>query len=113
MIEIPLPFYLSGPMTGMLHYNYPAFAAAALELRAQGYTVVSPHEIAFGDEYPGQLDYHIYLRGALIALLGCQSVVRLPGWAKSFGATTELAVASALEMPIYDYCDGRIVERAG
>jgi len=114
MIEIPQPLYLAGRMTGLSDYGYPIFAAAALALREQGYVVLSPHEFDFGDDgIAGSLPHSAYMRVCLGVLLTCQSVVRLPGWEKSFGATTELAVASALEMPIYDYCDGRIFERAG
>lgn len=38
--------YLCGPMTGLPEYNYPAFHAAAAELRAQGWRVVNPAENA-------------------------------------------------------------------
>ena len=38
--------YLSGPMTGLPDFNRPAFHAAAAALRAQGYVVINPAEVA-------------------------------------------------------------------
>lgn len=38
--------YLCGPMTGLPEYNYPAFHAAAAELRAQGWHVVKDRTIS-------------------------------------------------------------------
>lgn len=36
--------YLAGPMTGIEHYNFPAFNAAAVYLRSYGYEVFNPAE---------------------------------------------------------------------
>lgn len=36
--------YISGPMTGLSEYNYPAFHAAAQALREAGYHVTNPAE---------------------------------------------------------------------
>ena len=36
--------YVSGPMSGLPDLNFPAFHAAAAELRALGHTVVNPAE---------------------------------------------------------------------
>ena len=37
-------YYLAGPMSGYPQFNIPAFDTAAKELRALGYTIVSPAE---------------------------------------------------------------------
>ncbi|QOC56010.1 nucleoside deoxyribosyltransferase [Gordonia phage Clown] len=58
--------YLAGPMTGYPEFNYPAFTAAAENLRAQGLTVVSPHELHDGDT--GR-SWEFYVRAGLRALL--------------------------------------------
>ena len=88
--------YLAGPMTGYPEFNYPAFTAAAENLRAQGMTVVSPHELHDGDTTQ---HWTHYLRRDLHALLDCDALVLLPGWEKSRGATLEAAIAESLEMP--------------
>ncbi|WP_319942079.1 DUF4406 domain-containing protein [Pseudomonas quasicaspiana] len=37
--------YISGPMTGLPDFNFPAFAAEANRLRGLGFDVVNPAEI--------------------------------------------------------------------
>ena len=89
--------YLSGPMTGIPDYNYPAFHAAAAELRAAGHHVESPAE-------PGIVDgwtWADYLRRDIAQLVTCDAVSLLPGWAKSRGARLEVTIAQALGMDIY------------
>ena len=39
-----MKLYISGPMTGVPQYNFPAFDAAASHARAQGYEVINPAE---------------------------------------------------------------------
>ena len=38
--------YISGPITGMSDYNYPAFHAAAKRLRDKGHWVINPAELS-------------------------------------------------------------------
>ncbi len=38
-------YYLAGPMSGYPQFNFPLFHRVAAELRAQGYTIVSPAEL--------------------------------------------------------------------
>jgi hypothetical protein len=89
--------YIAGPMTGIPEFNYPAFNAAAAELRARGYTVVSPTELHDGDT---SRPYDFYLRLGLRALLDCDEIVLLPGWEDSRGACLEREIAQALGMAI-------------
>lgn len=104
--------YLAGPMSGYPAHNFPAFAAAAAALRARGFDVLSAHEILHdglrGDQ--AQLPHVRYLRDDLKQLLECDAVVLLPGWPTSTGARLELQVALGLQMPIYLYVDGALVD---
>jgi len=38
-------YYLAGKMSGLPHFNFPAFHAASAVLRAAGYDIVSPAEL--------------------------------------------------------------------
>jgi hypothetical protein len=84
--------YLSGPMTGLPDFNYPAFMAEAARLRAAGRVVVNPAE--FG-EVPG-FEWHQYLRRDIRLLTACTAIHMLPGWSKSKGARLEHHIAVEL-----------------
>ena len=60
--------YVSGPMTGIPEFNYPAFEAAARRLRDAGFDVVSPHEVNPLDG-PEQ-EWGWYIRRDVVALMG-------------------------------------------
>lgn len=99
--------YLSGPMTGLPDHNYPAFQAAAERLRAQGATVISPHELPAN--CPGCVHgamphlWAEHMRADLAALLTCNVIMLLPGWEQSRGAQLEKTVAEAVGMMVVDY----------
>ncbi len=84
--------YVAGPMTGLPALNFPAFHAAAAELRAQGWAVVDPadHGIVDGAEWADYLHYD------LARLSTCSSIYLLPGWSKSRGAALEAVCAYTL-----------------
>ena len=84
--------YISGPMTGLPDFNYPAFNAAAARLRAAGYNVVNPAE----KYLPTSAHWSEHLRADIKAMMDCDSVATLPGWAASKGAKLELSVARPL-----------------
>lgn len=88
--------YLSGPMTGMLAFNYPAFNAEAAKLRALGHRVFNPAE----SDLPEASTWQEHMREDLQALLGCNRIHLLPGFGTSKGAMLELVVAQALGMTI-------------
>lgn len=109
--------YLAGPMRGIPHFNFPAFHAAAKELRARGYKVFSPAERderllgsdfamsnANGDEIEAA-KHGFNRRTALAVNLDwiCQhadGVVLLPGWENSKGSLAERAAAEALGLEV-------------
>lgn len=87
--------YLSGPMSGIKDYNFPAFDEAAESLRQVGYTVVSPSE-GHG-ELPGMVPWCEYLRRDLIGLLShAHGVALLEGWTNSQGSQIEVGVADVV-----------------
>lgn len=88
--------YISGPMTGLPDYNYPAFNVAAAQLRAAGFHVESPAE----NKPPECGTWEGWMRIALKQLIDCHAVAVLPGWEKSKGALVEIQVASQLGMKV-------------
>jgi len=92
----PSTIYLSGPMTGKLAFNYPAFNAEAAKLRKLGHSVFNPAE----SDLPEAATWQEHMREDLQALLGCDRIHLLPGFGASKGAMLELVVAQALGMKI-------------
>jgi hypothetical protein len=90
-----MKLYVSGPMTGIPEWNFPAFQAASDTLRAAGYEVIDPSRHGAGAG-----TWESYLRRDLVEMLDCDGVALLPGWQGSKGANLEVFVAEALSMPI-------------
>jgi hypothetical protein len=107
-----MKIYLSGPMRGVPYFNFPRFMSETVKLRADGHEVFCPAEsdlVQYGPRVcaspTGNLadlkDINFSLREALFR--DCQyicntadTIVLLPGWQKSKGATAEHALAVAL-----------------
>lgn len=111
-------YYLAGPMTGRRNFNFPAFDAAAADLRAQGLHIVSPAELdrVFGfdprnmEGTSAELDALDWDRATAIrrdldAILHpeCRGVYLLPGWLNSRGSLVELALAKFLHKEVWEY----------
>ena len=88
--------YLSGAMTGKPDLNFPAFHAAAADLRARGFDVINPAELDAADTSP--MTWEQYLRRDIRHLMGADRIALLPGWEHSRGAKLELHIATALGM---------------
>ena len=86
--------YISGPMSGLPSYNYPAFYDAAMRLRLKGVEVLSPAEGAVTNDKM----WSDYMRRAIKMMCDCDCNVRLPGWQESRGARLETEIASALDI---------------
>ncbi len=88
--------YISGAMTGMPEYNYPAFFAAEEMLKEQGYDVVNPARSGVREGWC----WGDYVREDLKWLVECDKIAMIPGWENSKGARLERHIAQNLEMPI-------------
>jgi hypothetical protein len=110
--------YLAGPMRGHFLMNFPAFDAAAADLRASGIDVISPADLdrAAGFDptnLPKDWDWSRLPEGMLrevaerdlAAVLICDSIHLLPGWQESKGARAERAVAEWLGLGIFEYAN--------
>ena len=92
--------YIAGPMSGLPDFNYPAFNAAAAQLRAEGVQVINPAESDGGST--GK-PWEFYMRLALRGLLECDAIVLLPGWEESRGARIERRLAQDLGMTVTEW----------
>lgn len=93
-----MKLYLSGPMTGLPEYNFPAFEQARSQLRNMGHEVICPAEAGKVEGW----QWEQYMRRDIVMLMDAEAVVVLPGWENSRGATLEVDVASKIGMAIYD-----------
>lgn len=84
--------YIAGPMTGIEGLNYPAFDAAADELRARGHEPINPARRGIEPDWT----WVDYMRHAIRDVTNAEAIHLLPGWESSRGATLEAHIADAL-----------------
>jgi hypothetical protein len=89
--------YISGKMSGMPEWNFPAFMAADARLREAGYYTVNPAELN-----PHDTPWVDCLRKDLRYLTDVDGIAMIPGWENSRGARLELAVAIGLGLFVID-----------
>jgi hypothetical protein len=89
-------------MTGLPEFNYPAFHAAADQLRARGYKILNPAENKPAQDSPTWADW---MRLALAQVLAADGLAMLPGWENSRGAQVESFVARALGLEVRPLSD--------
>ena len=90
--------YIAGPMTGLPDFNYPAFDACAVSLRAQGFLVENPAD----NPEPPCGTWLGYMRMALRQLALCDGVAMLPGWGHSRGAVIEHQLGKNLGLAVHE-----------
>lgn len=108
--------FISGPMSGLEHYNVTAFAEAHAILREAGakwiYDPAVDWLVSTGDE----LGHSEYLRICIHEITRCMGMgrgqyydylVQLDGWEKSLGAKTEYEVAKACGIKVVSIKDVR------
>ncbi len=91
--------YISGPMTGIEQFNFPAFNDAAARWRAAGHEVFNPAE---KQEEGTGLSWQAYMKLDIKLLCDCEAIAMLPGWEKSRGASLEVYLATQLGMNVFD-----------
>lgn len=107
-----MKIYLSGPMRGVPYFNFPRFLEETKKLRAEGHEVFCPAESDLATYGPAVCEsptgdlkdiahINFSLREAL--LRDCEyicktadTIVLLPNWQNSKGATAERALGVAL-----------------
>lgn len=107
--------YLSGPMLGYEHFNFPAFEEASQKLRAAGLNVISAHEVKHEDDgAAGSLPWKEYLRVDIREMMDkANAIILLPRWYQSRGAQLEAFIAHSLNWPVFFYREGAIQDREG
>jgi len=116
--------YLAGPMSGLPQFNFPAFFAAAEQLRAAGFEVVSPAEIDHEEDKgaaltstDGDPSNRVAMNNKtwgdflardvkLLADTGIQGIVFLPNWQTSKGAKLEAFVGLLQGFKFWEYEEG-------
>jgi hypothetical protein len=88
--------YLSGPMSGIEDFNFPAFNAEATRLRAKGLHIVSPAEV----NPDTTMTWEQCLRADIKALCDCDAIALMPGWQQSKGAHLEMHIAHRLGLQV-------------
>lgn len=94
--------YLSGPMSGMPHYNFPAFDYAAAKLRAEGHEVFSPadNDRKYGLTGDTTIPFPPGITARVLMKDDCnyicdhaERIAFLPGFENSKGAKVERALS--------------------
>lgn len=111
--------YLSGPMTGLPYFNFPAFEKGAEILRLAGWFVYSPRENDAEQKLPGSAEgkfedlgvpFKDVIKLDLWQVCDSDAVFVLPGWEHSRGSLIEVDVAHRVGVPVYTLLEGREIE---
>ena len=102
--------YLAGPMRNYQRFNFDAFESAEKDLESRGISIVSPHrmdiELGFDPdcgELPPEFNIANCVRRDIDAILNSDSIILLPGWEDSVGATAEYRVSQWVGHPAFLY----------
>jgi len=91
--------YICGKVTGLDRMEVELlFNEAESKLRANGYQPVNPLKIV-----PEKTGWIKAMRLCINELLGCKTILLLPGWNKSRGAKLEMDIARELELNFLSY----------
>lgn len=105
------PLYLAGPMSRLPQSNFPAFDAAAAELRRAGLEIISPAEMDDPETRQAALNNEPLpttwgsMLGRDIQVIAdqCDGIIFLKGWTESLGARLEAFAALCAGKTIFGY----------
>jgi hypothetical protein len=116
-----LKIYIAGPMTGVEDFNFPLFFETEEKLKELGYETLNPAKNDGADVKTATQNaisaslsgatWSSYMRRDLSNLCLSDAVCVLPNWKSSKGASLEVQVAQALDIPIYILKDGVLTPR--
>lgn len=103
----PRTIYLAGPMRGHPEFNYPEFRRVAEILRKRGHLFVyDPSEwgrragVTNLEAFPIRRAFADYCN---FITMHADTIVLLPGWQASVGATAEHALAKVCGLDIFEW----------
>ena len=88
--------YIAGPMTGLPHFNRPAFLQAALNLSFEKHVPLNPAIL------PDGLTEADYMAVGITMLQRADAIFLLTGWQFSAGARAEHALALKLGLEVIE-----------
>lgn len=91
-----MKLYVSGPMTGIADFNYPAFHSAKAVLEEHGYDVVSPADLPLKDDW----DWIDYIIEDIDSVFEVDGIATLDGCDVSRGARIEQRIGKCRGIPI-------------
>lgn len=102
--------YLSGPISGMPGKNHDLFMRVAQELRRAGHEVYNPREFCWTEDvFPKRKAFAAYCD---FICNRADTIVLLPGWRGSKGATTEHGLAENCGLEIIEWSTLEVREKA-
>lgn len=93
--------YIAGPMTGLPHFNRPAFQQAAINLSFEKHVPLNPAIL------PDGLTEADYMAIGLTMLQRAEAIYLLTGWQFSAGARAEHALALKLGLEVIEQKESR------
>lgn len=88
-----------GPMTEIKDFNFPLFNSVAAHLRSKDFNVENPAEKGIVEGW----QWEDYLRFDIIQMMSCDSIIQLPMWEHSRGASLEAHIALQLGFTFLDF----------
>lgn len=94
--------YISGPMTGIKDFNYPAFHAAEARLLSRGVKACINPAVTGEEDTKFLLRpiaWHDYMISAIDQMRHATAIHQMTRWWKSYGAWIEFIVALKMKLP--------------